>query len=217
MATSEQKASQYLLDIRQLSGFTWLSAHQQLTRDWWESRGPQFDLFVAEPVLEEAAAGDAILAKKRLELLAEIRVLALTGGILKLAESLVADGPIPPKAGGDALHIAIATAYACEYLLTLNCRHIANAEIQRAALLALRDGAVRRYGDPSSFCQVFVKPLSSDCSIDVGCFSPWRGRTRLGLRPSHSRGGCGWIPSWRPTCSPSRRRCRAWDRSAPPF
>jgi len=115
-----------------------IAAHQQLTREWWESRGPQFDLFVSEPVLEEAAAGDAILAKKRLVLLAEIRVLALTEGILKLAESLVAEGPIPPKAGGDALHIAIATAYACEYLLTWNCRHIANAEIQRAARLVVR-------------------------------------------------------------------------------
>jgi hypothetical protein len=80
-----------------------IAAHQQITRDWWESRGPRFDLYVSEPVLEEAAAGDVILAKKRLELLADIRVLALTEGILKLAESLVARGPIPAKAAGDAL------------------------------------------------------------------------------------------------------------------
>ncbi|HYW46260.1 MAG TPA: hypothetical protein VE959_25565 [Bryobacteraceae bacterium] len=58
--------------------------------------------------------------------------------ILKLAETLVAEGPIPRKAAGDALPIAIATAYSCEYLLTWNCRHIANAEIQRAARLVVR-------------------------------------------------------------------------------
>ena len=115
-----------------------IAAHQQITRDWWEFRGPQFDLYVSEPVLEEAAAGDAILAKKRLEVLSDIRVLALTEGILKLAQSLVAQGPIPPKAAGDALHIAVATVYACEYLLTWNCRHIANAEIQRTARLVAR-------------------------------------------------------------------------------
>ena len=115
-----------------------IAAHQQLTRDWWESRGPAFDLYVSELVLEEAAAGDAIPAKKRLELLADIRVLSLTQGILKLAESLVVEGPIPRKAAGDALHIAIATSYACEYLLTWNCRHIANAEIQRMARLVVR-------------------------------------------------------------------------------
>ena len=78
-------------------------------------------------------------AKARLDLLANIPVLALTRGILRLAESLVTDGPIPRKAAGDALHIAIATVYACEYLLTWNCRHIANAEIQRAARLVVRD------------------------------------------------------------------------------
>jgi len=78
-------------------------------------------------------------AKARLDLLANIPVLALTSGILRLAESLVTDGPIPRKAAGDALHIAIATVYACEYLLTWNCRHIANAEIQRAARLVVRD------------------------------------------------------------------------------
>jgi PIN domain len=115
-----------------------IAAHQQLTRDWWESRGPAFDLYVSEPVLEEAAAGDAKLAKKRLKLLADIRILALTAGILKLAQRLIADGPIPRKAAGDALHIAIATSYACEYLLTWNCRHIANAAIQRMARLVVR-------------------------------------------------------------------------------
>jgi len=67
-----------------------------------------------------------------------LRVLALTSGILELAETLVAEGAIPRKAAGDALHIAIATAYACEYLLTWNCRHIANAEIKRTARLVVR-------------------------------------------------------------------------------
>lgn len=31
----------------------------------------------------------------------------------------------------DALHIALATVYDVDYLLTWNCRHIANPEIQR--------------------------------------------------------------------------------------
>ena len=125
-----------------------IAAHQQITRDWWESRGPEFDLYVSEPVLEEAAAGAAILAKKRLDLLADIRVLALTEGILELAENLVTEGPIPRKAAGDALHIAIATVYACEYLLTWNRRHIANAEIQRTA----REVVGRRGFDLPTIC-----------------------------------------------------------------
>ncbi|HEV2689591.1 MAG TPA: type II toxin-antitoxin system VapC family toxin [Bryobacteraceae bacterium] len=115
-----------------------IAAHQQLTHHWWASRGPTFDLYVSGAVLEEAASGDVILAKKRLELLSDIPVLALTEAALELAESLVAEGAMPRKAAGDALHIAIATSYACEYLLTWNCRHIANAEIQRMARLVVR-------------------------------------------------------------------------------
>jgi hypothetical protein len=115
-----------------------IAAHQQLTWEWWESRRPAFDLYISEAVLDESAAGDATLARMRLQLLAEVPILALTGEILKLAEALVTEGPIPRKAAGDALHIAVATAYACDYLLTWNCRHIANAEIQRTVRRVLR-------------------------------------------------------------------------------
>ncbi len=38
---------------------------------------------------------------------------------------------LPPKASDDAVHIAAATVHGLDYLLTLNCKHIANAQIQR--------------------------------------------------------------------------------------
>jgi hypothetical protein len=38
---------------------------------------------------------------------------------------------LPEKANEDSLHIAIATIYGLDYLLTWNCKHIANAEIQK--------------------------------------------------------------------------------------
>jgi hypothetical protein len=97
-----------------------------------------FDLYVSEPVLEEAASGNAVLAGQRLALLADVPVLTLTSGIMEIAESLVSARAIPAKAAVDAIHIAVATVYGCEYLLTWNCRHIANAEIRRAAALAVR-------------------------------------------------------------------------------
>ena len=48
------------------------AAHQEITRLWWEKRRADFDLFVSEPVLKEAAAGDELMAQKRMELLAPI-------------------------------------------------------------------------------------------------------------------------------------------------
>jgi hypothetical protein len=82
-----------------------------------------------------------LLAGRRLELLADIPVLAANGAILSVARALVTEGAMPSKALTDAVHIAFATVYACDYLLTWNCRHIPNAEIQRAAR-----GLVRRHG-----------------------------------------------------------------------
>jgi hypothetical protein len=38
---------------------------------------------------------------------------------------------LPPKAANDAAHIAIATVHGMDYLLTWNCKHIANAHIQK--------------------------------------------------------------------------------------
>jgi len=43
---------------------------------------------------------------------------------------LVTAGAVPEKAAEDALHIAIAVTNGVEYLLTWNCRHLANAALR---------------------------------------------------------------------------------------
>jgi predicted nucleic acid-binding protein len=122
-----------------------VAAHREITRDWWESRRSEFDLYVSELLLQEVRAGDATLASQRLELLRDVPILASSSEIPELTEDLIAKGPIPRKAAGDAAHIAIATVYGCEYLLTWNCRHIANAELLgRYGALSKDMGTTRR-------------------------------------------------------------------------
>jgi predicted nucleic acid-binding protein len=106
------------------------AAHQQITLAWWETRN-QYELLVSESVLRECDAGDPDAARKRLAVLSDIPLLLITEQAVQIAESLVERGIIPPKAAEDALHIAIATVNGVDYLLTWNCRHIANPEIQR--------------------------------------------------------------------------------------
>src|ERR1700742_859678 len=65
------------------------AAHQQVTRDWWESRRMDFDLYVSEFVLAEVRLGNARLASRRLELLAGIPLLPISDETLELAEELV--------------------------------------------------------------------------------------------------------------------------------
>ncbi len=54
----------------------------------------------------------------------------LNEAALTLAEALTRNVPIPAKAAPDALHIAIATVNGIDYLLTWNCKHLANAALR---------------------------------------------------------------------------------------
>ena len=49
----------------------------------------------------------------------------------ELATQFLTKSNLPPKAADDAIHIAVATIYSLDYLLTWNCKHIANAQIQK--------------------------------------------------------------------------------------
>jgi len=106
------------------------AAHQQITLVWWENSN-QYELLVSESVLRECEAGDPDAAKKRLDVLTDIPLLLISEQALNIAVALVEQGIVPSKAAEDALHIAVATVYGVDYLLTWNCRHIANPEIQR--------------------------------------------------------------------------------------
>ena len=115
-----------------------IAAHQQLTQEWWENRRLSFDLYASQLVIQESSAGDAVMAQKRLEVLDQIPLLDINQESIALAGALVKKGPIPEKAAVDALHIAIATVHGMDYLLTWNCKHIANAEMQTAVTAVCR-------------------------------------------------------------------------------
>ena len=42
-----------------------VAAHQEITRDWWETQRGAFDLYVSDAVRQEAAMGDAEAASQR--------------------------------------------------------------------------------------------------------------------------------------------------------
>ena len=107
-----------------------LVANIEITRDWWEFRRNAFILYTSEAVLDEVAQGDAEIAAQRLEILRDFPLLALNQAVQDLAAQFLARSSLPPKAKVDAIHIAAATIHGMDYLLTWNCKHIANAQIQ---------------------------------------------------------------------------------------
>lgn len=106
------------------------AAHQQITQDWWSSRKEHFELFASQLVWDEAGAGDSEASQRRTAVLRGIGLLAVTEDALLLANELVVNGPLPRKAGEDAVHIATAVVNGMDYLLTWNCSHLANAAMR---------------------------------------------------------------------------------------
>jgi PIN domain len=107
-----------------------LAANMEITKDWWEFRRNAFTLYTSEAVLDEVAQGDAEIAAQRLEILRNFPLLALNQAVQDLAAQFLTRSSLPPKAKVDAIHIAAATVHSMDYLLTWNCKHIANAQIQ---------------------------------------------------------------------------------------
>jgi len=80
--------------------------------------------------MQEAGGGDAEAANARLSVMKRIALLEASDEAANLTDRLLDSGVIPRKAADDAAHIAIAVTSGVDYLVTWNCRHIANAEIR---------------------------------------------------------------------------------------
>lgn len=119
-----------------------LAAHQRITRQWWRGRG-NYSLLVSQVVLDEAALGDPTARARRLRALRRIPILRLTDEATRLAGQIVQRGVLPKKATVDALHIAIAAAHQVDYLLTWNCKHIANATMRGTIEAICRSAGLR--------------------------------------------------------------------------
>lgn len=108
-----------------------ISANQLLAQEWWENHRHKFDLFISKLVFDEVSRGDETMAKKRLALIEDIPFLDINEDVILLAEEITRAKILPPKAAADISHIAVSSVHEVDFLLTLNCKHIANAFIFR--------------------------------------------------------------------------------------
>ena len=107
------------------------AARQQLTHDWWNNERLNYELFISAIVLDEASAGDSTAAQRRLALVENIPLLDLTNDVNEVAKSIMKSGLLPQRATRDAIHIAVSSVHVVDILLTWNCKHIANATIEK--------------------------------------------------------------------------------------
>jgi hypothetical protein len=108
-----------------------VAAHQQVTQEWWANRRDEFTCYMSQTVIDESSAGDPTEIQKRLAVLATLTPLDVTPAAGALAQAILASGVLPSSAARDAVHVATAAVHAVDYLLTWNCKHLANAQIMR--------------------------------------------------------------------------------------
>ena len=118
-----------------------IAAIQEQARGWWQFERPKFELVTSQLTLDEASDGDQTAAADRLKLLDGLPLIPISKDAEDLANRILAGHMMPQKAAADALHVALAALAGVNYLLTLNCKHIANAhELPRVYRLLASEG-----------------------------------------------------------------------------
>ena len=108
-----------------------VAAHQQITEEWWTNRRNEFECYVSQVVIDEVSVGNPEMVQKRMEIISDFDILEVNEESELLTKRILADGAIPPREVRDAAHIAVTSVNNVDYLLTWNCKHLANAQIIR--------------------------------------------------------------------------------------
>ena len=103
-------------------------ARRNWTREWWAKPKPGQRLVTSVVVFEELEKiPDAARRVESLDLVRSLEQLDYTEEIAEIADVYVHHKLMPAEATGDADHLALASFYNCDILVTWNCRHLANA------------------------------------------------------------------------------------------
>jgi predicted nucleic acid-binding protein len=105
------------------------AGHQKTTYDWWHKSKHKFDCYISEFVINEISSGDKEAAEKRLTVVNNVPLLEYVEEIYDLAMQYVELLNIPEKSKADAFHLATAVWFEIDYLLSWNCKHLANAVV----------------------------------------------------------------------------------------
>ena len=102
-------------------------AMRQWTREWWEVHSRQYDLVTSTAVLAELETGEMPHRADALAMARRLPAIPVEDEIGEIVEVYIRHRVMPAKPLGDALHLALASFHKFDYLLTWNCKHLANA------------------------------------------------------------------------------------------
>ncbi len=97
------------------------------TREWFDASKGIDQLVTSSAVLEELERGDFPNREAAIEMIAGLSPLPITDEIRDIVQEYIKRLLMPADPFGDALHLALASYYGCDFLVTWNCKHLANA------------------------------------------------------------------------------------------
>ncbi len=99
----------------------------RITRDWWNNESKNYEVWISEAVIQELSAGNYPHKKRIIDFVTEVPILSNASDLAKIVEFYIENHVMPKSFLGDAAHLAYASYYNIDYLLTWNCNHLANA------------------------------------------------------------------------------------------
>jgi hypothetical protein len=112
----------YMFDARES-----LKVFVEFTQKWWQEERQRYEIWASEETLHEVGTGEYPHKAQAIELASHIPLLPLESEIIEIAQVYIDHYVMPLTLKGDALHLAYASFYKMDFLLTWNWNHLANA------------------------------------------------------------------------------------------
>lgn len=98
-----------------------------ITKKWWQQESGKFMVLTSENMINELNRGDYPNKEMIIEFSLKLKLLPPSREILEISQAYVDNYLMPKDLEGDAMHLAYASYYKVDFLLTWNCNHLANA------------------------------------------------------------------------------------------
>lgn len=112
----------YLFDQRDS-----IKSYVEVTKKWWSEERNNFRTVISPETVAEARKGDHPNKEKIVALLSEVELLPYAEPLETIVQVYTDNHLMPQGLTGDGLHLAYASFYKVDFLLTWNCNHLANA------------------------------------------------------------------------------------------
>ncbi|MBK8266961.1 MAG: type II toxin-antitoxin system VapC family toxin [Planctomycetes bacterium] len=104
---------------------------KNMTREWWDTHRYNYELVTSRFVIREITNSPNKKRAAALELIAQAVILEEPPELPDVIEFYMEHKLMPADALGDAAHLAIASLHSIDFLLTWNCKHLANSNKSR--------------------------------------------------------------------------------------